>query len=45
MKPHRSRCLEPGRLQRIRLHWRCPWRNWREARFHLKGIFREVLDR
>ena len=30
-------------ITRIVLHLRCPWRNLREARFHLAGIVREFL--
>jgi len=41
----RESVIEPTRAQRIRLHLRCPWRNWREARFHLSGIFREFGGR
>lgn len=34
---------EPGPVQRIFLHLRCPCRNWRQARFHLAGILREFV--
>ncbi len=30
------------KIQRIWLHLLCPCNNWRQARFHLKGILREV---
>ena len=40
MKNHQS--FEFDRLQRIWLHLRCPWRTWRETRFHLAGICREL---
>ncbi len=33
--------FEPNRQQRIWLHLRCPWRSWRQVRFHVAGIFRE----
>lgn len=28
-------------MDRIQLHWQCPWRSAHEARFHIAGILRE----
>lgn len=30
-------------IARIKLHLKCPCRNWQQLRFHLSGIIREFV--